>query len=92
MILIEKQQLRHMMLAGRTRNYHQHGLKIDLDRELETIYSVLATHIDVLCTWKHTLDKRHNISFGKDAPTSLDKLFMDAVNTLIDLHRHFLSF
>jgi hypothetical protein len=80
MILIEKQQLRHMMLAGRSGVYHPRPLKIDLERELETIYSVLETHLDVLCTWKHTLEKKVNIIFGKDAPTSLDKLFMDAVN------------
>jgi hypothetical protein len=81
MILIEKQKLRYMMLAGRqSRNYRHHKLKIDLERELETVYSVMDEHLDILCSWKQILEKRHMINFGKDSPTSLDKLIMGAVS------------
>jgi hypothetical protein len=81
MILIEKQQLRHMMLAGRSRR-HLHEPRVDLERELETIYSVLETNLETLCDWKQTLEKRVSVNFGKDSPTSLDKLIMGAVSDL----------
>ncbi|KAI6191152.1 PH domain protein [Aphelenchoides bicaudatus] len=78
MILIEKQQLRYMMINSRSRTFHNRALKIDLDRELETLYSILEKHLDLFCSWRQALEKRQPISFGKDAPTSLDKLAIEA--------------
>lgn len=87
MILIEKQKLIHTMFAGRSRNcHHAHKLKIDLEKELETIYSLLERNLDTLCAWKQALEKGAAINFGgKDSPTSLDKLIHNTVSVLQSL-------
>jgi len=80
MILIEKQQLRHMMLVGRPRSCtNNHMPKVDVERELESIYLVLETNLETLCSWKRALEKNASISFGNhDAPASFDKLLSGA--------------
>lgn len=81
MILIEKQQLRHVMLTGRSKGCHHHRtLKIDLEKELELVYSIMERNLSTLCAWRRALETKVGISFGKDSPTSLDRLILGTVS------------
>ncbi|CAD5227688.1 unnamed protein product [Bursaphelenchus okinawaensis] len=56
MIVIQKQQRRHMMLASRPYNQADRIPEVDLERELALIHNTLQKNIDKLCGWKESLE------------------------------------
>ncbi|CAD5234963.1 unnamed protein product [Bursaphelenchus xylophilus] len=67
MILIQKQQRRHMMLASRPSHQTDRMVDVDMERELELIHNTLSKNLDKLSSWQQALETQL-----QDRPIEID--------------------
>ncbi|KAI6205966.1 hypothetical protein M3Y94_00851800 [Aphelenchoides besseyi] len=82
MVLIHKQQLRHMMTDKQSKRPHHHKpttLDIDVERELEAIHSALLGNVELLSEWKKKLEIDGHTRLRSE-PNLLDKLIDETDN------------
>ncbi|KAI6174160.1 hypothetical protein M3Y98_01159700 [Aphelenchoides besseyi] len=82
MVLIHKQQLRHMMTDKQSKRPHHHKpttLDIDVERELEAIHSALLSNVGVMSEWKQKLEIDGHTRLRSE-PNLLDKLIDETDN------------
>lgn len=82
MVLIHKQQLRHMMTE---RHPHRsipspsNTPDVDVEHELAVIHSVLKSNLELLTEWKNKLEQAGHVRLRTD-PNLLDKRIDEAVS------------